>query len=155
MMISKLPNTTFCLGVIQIHFPQTEEPTSQGEVIMASIASSVPPRFTCNACRNSPLTIHAQAVVMPQVGHGFPNICIKVHVEKPSCLCVPTPEGSGSKFHAVIKSVIKTKLKNSVQVLRNQEKRSPMLSVTWDTVLYSRCNTLNEIPAVDLSRCSC
>jgi hypothetical protein len=45
--------------------------------------------------------INDQEVVMPHPGQRIPVIAAIVHLGKPSCVCVPMPEGSGSSHAAM------------------------------------------------------
>jgi hypothetical protein len=60
-----------------------------------------PPRFVANAVSKSPSMINDQEVVMPHPGQRIPVIAAIVHLGKPSCVCVPIPEGSGSSHAAM------------------------------------------------------
>ena len=54
----------------------------------------------CQERSMRPRTNQANAVVMPQVGHGRPVIVAKAQGRSPSCTCVPKPRGSGTKVFA-------------------------------------------------------
>jgi hypothetical protein len=81
-------------------------PISQAASGRVSNASRHPAGFACQARSTRPRTTHANAVVIPQVGHGLPVILKKEQGRNPSWMCVPKPRGSGSSFLARPKSPI-------------------------------------------------
>ncbi len=70
--------------------PLRAEIISHGAATMAVNASNVPPLLARNAANKSPCIKQAQAVVMPQVGHGMPNNTRNEHGGKPNSWCVPS-----------------------------------------------------------------
>jgi hypothetical protein len=61
-----------------------------------------PAGWAMKADASRPRTTLENAVVMPQVGHGRPLVCMKLHGGNaaPNRWCVPNPRGSGSSYIA-------------------------------------------------------
>src|SRR3954471_22542242 len=51
--------------------------------------------WVLNPCQKPTWVAWAKAVVIPQVGHGFPNRVAQPHAGRPNWVCVPSPRGSG------------------------------------------------------------
>jgi hypothetical protein len=68
---------------------------------------SVPPTFARRASPQRPCMAHAQAVVMPHVGHRMPKSTMNEQGGKPSCWWVPCPAGLGRRKQATTNGAAK------------------------------------------------
>ena len=67
------------------------------------MANNAPMNCAENACMNCARATYANAVVMPQLGHGMPSAAGQEHMGKPICSCVPIPRASGVSVAAITK----------------------------------------------------
>jgi hypothetical protein len=57
-----------------------------------------------NDCTGRRFAAAANAVVIPQVGQGFPIVTIQLHWDIPICVCVPIPRSEGRSEAAVTRT---------------------------------------------------
>lgn len=89
--------------------------------------SNVPIGCARNDARASPFAAYEKAVVMPQVGHGLPNVWTQVHSMRPSWVWVPWPASAGRRKAAVARTA------NNAKAITNAANRGPIPTVRGDT----------------------
>lgn len=85
--------------------PVTAACTLAANAMGVANASNAPRGCVMNASHGCRCAECANAVVMPQVMQGRPNITIHPQGGRPSCRCVPVPEGFGSSHAASMRTV--------------------------------------------------
>ena len=92
-------------------------------------ASTNPSCWVRKAETGWPCITWAKAVVIPQVGQGYPRRMMEVQAGYPSCWCVPTPRLSGVSQDATPKSV-RDAARTAVATVRATEGRAATIRYT-------------------------
>ena len=78
---------------------------------------TVPRGWFKKASNNRKSAIKENVVVIPQSGHGRCNTAMEMHGSRPSWVCVPTPDGSGTNHRATDNTATVT-TKTVVEIIR-------------------------------------